>query len=99
MKSIPKKFQTHNVKEYYYKGFKDLMSNFLINQYSTFSNLEASIAERVNKTEFNVGAIQFSGYSSLVEVGVKILNQLNTNVHSTTNLKRKEIIEKNRTNY
>lgn len=33
---------------YNYKNFKDVMKSFNINHYSTFSNLEASIVERVN---------------------------------------------------
>lgn len=47
---IPKNLQTDFGKEFYNKHFKTLMEKYVINHYSTYSHLKASIVERFNRT-------------------------------------------------
>jgi hypothetical protein len=42
--------QTDQGKEFYNKGFKELMNKYSINHYSTYTNIKASVVERFNKT-------------------------------------------------
>nr|XP_023027733.1 uncharacterized protein LOC111515764 [Leptinotarsa decemlineata] len=46
----PKNLQTDMGKEFHNKDFQNLMQEYDINHYSTFSNLKASIFKRVIKT-------------------------------------------------
>ncbi|XP_023312625.1 piggyBac transposable element-derived protein 3-like [Anoplophora glabripennis] len=46
MKYMPHNCQTDLGKEFYNKEFKNLMTQFKINHYSTYSNLKASVVER-----------------------------------------------------
>ena len=49
-KRIPKKLVSDHGREYYNANFGNLMKKHGIHHYSTFSNLKASIAERVIRT-------------------------------------------------
>lgn len=49
-KRVPKNLHTDFGKEFYNNNFKRLMGKFIINHYSTFSHLKASIVERFNRT-------------------------------------------------
>ena len=56
---VPKNLQTERGKEFYNSNFKKLMEQYKIKLYSTYSNLKASICERLNRTLKNKMWIQF----------------------------------------
>ncbi|XP_051156394.1 uncharacterized protein LOC127289561 [Leptopilina boulardi] len=62
---VPKNLHVDQGKEFYNTHFKNLMKQYKINMYSTFSNLKAAICERFNRTLKNKMWMQFSlhGYT------------------------------------
>lgn len=92
----PKNLQTDNGKEFYNKDFKTLMTRYKINHYSTFSNLKASIVERVNRTLKNMMWKQFSyqGSYKWVPILPDIISKYNKTQHSTIRMKPIEITKK-----
>ena len=50
LKTNPQNLQTDRGTEFFNQHFQKLMERFKINHYSTFSNLKASVVERVNRT-------------------------------------------------
>lgn len=97
MKNMPKNLQTDNGREFYNREFNELMTKFQINHYSTFSNLKASIVERVNRTLKNLMWKQFSiqGTYKWLNLLPKIVNQYNNTIHSTIKMKPTDVSEKN----
>lgn len=85
----PTNLQTDLGKEFYNKDFKQLMSTFGINHYSTFSNLKASIVERVNRTIKNRMWKYFSNQGSYKWYTILpiIIEKYNNTTHSTTGYK------------
>lgn len=88
-KTYPKNIQTDMGKEFYNIRFKKLMDEYKINHYSTFSNLKASIVERVNRTLKNHMWKRFS-----LQGNYKWLNILNEIVLKYNNTKHRTILLK-----
>lgn len=97
MKSTPINLQSDLGKEFYNKQFQSLMNSHGINHYSTFSNLKASVVERVNRTLKTKMWKQFSlqGSYRWLSILPKIVNEYNNSKHSTIGMKPIEVNEKN----
>lgn len=97
MKPTPKNLQTDNGKEFYNSDFQVLMKSNGINHYSTFSNLKASIVERVNRTLKNMMWKEFSlqGSYKWLSLLPKIVKEYNNKKHSTTGMKPNEVNSRN----
>lgn len=96
-KTPPKNIQSDFGKEFFNKEFKILMDAYNINHYSTFSNLKASIVERVNRTLKNIMWKRFSlqgNYKWLNLLNEVVLNYNNT-IHKTIGLKPVEVNKNN----
>jgi hypothetical protein len=93
----PKNLQTDMGKEFYNKEFKQLMNEYNINHYSTFSNLKANIVERVNRTLKNSMWKHFSnqGNYKWYTLLPLITEKYNNTVHSTIGYKPKDVNEGN----
>ena len=94
---VPKNIQSDRGLEFYAKDFKKLMETFNINHYSTFSNMKASIVERVNRTLKNKMWKQFSvqGSYKWLKLLPEIVNKYNNTIHSVI---RKKPIDVNKRN-
>lgn len=88
-KTIPKNLQTDMGKEFYNAEFRRLMNKFVINHYSTYSNMKSSIVERVNRTLKSMMWKEFSvqGSYKWLHLLPKIVNQYNSTKHRTTGYK------------
>lgn len=97
MKGVPKNLQTDQGKEFYNTDFKALMSSNNINHYSTFSNIKASIVERVNRTLKGIMWKQFSlqGSYKWLENLQNIAKKYNDTVHSTIRMKPNQVTKNN----
>lgn len=95
-KSIPENLQTDLGKEFYNKQFQELMKKYKINHYSTFSNVKASVVERVNRTLKNLMWKEFSyrGNYRWIDILQKLVDVYNSNKHSTTGLKPIDVTKK-----
>lgn len=86
-KNHPKLLQTDNGTEFYNKQFQDLMKKYNIKHYSTYSNIKASIVERVIRTIKNKIYKNFTAngsynwYNSLS----KVIFDYNNTKHRTIN--------------
>lgn len=96
----PKNLQTDLGKEFYNKEFKKLMDEYKINHYSTFSNLKASIVERVNRTLKNIMWKNFSNQGSYKWYTILpyIVEKYNTTIHRTTGFKPIDVNKKKEKN-
>lgn len=92
----PKNLQTDMGKEFYNKKFLELTSRFNINHYSSYSNLKASIVERVNRTLKSMMWRQFSlqGNYKWLTILPNIVSRYNNTKHRTTGFKPKDVTEK-----
>lgn len=97
MKTIPKNVQTDLGKEFYNKNFKELVEKYNINHYSTYSNVKASVVERVNRTLKNIMWKQFSlrGSYRWWDILQKVVAQYNNTKHTTIGMKPKDVNENN----
>lgn len=95
--NVPKNLQTDLGKEFYNREFQDLMKKYKINHYSTFSNVKASIVERVNRTLKNMMWKEFSfqGNYKWLSLLPEIVHKYNTTKHHTTAMKPIDINNKN----
>lgn len=93
VENTPKNLQTDLGKEFFNKEFRKLMDEFKINHYNTFSNLKASVVERVNRTIKNLMWKKFSlrGNYKWVDILDEIVQKYNNTKHSTINKKPKEV--------
>lgn len=93
----PKNLQTDMGREFFNKDFQDLMRQLSINHYSTFSNMKASIVERVNRTLKNKMWKQFSmqGNYKWLDILPQIVTEYNNTKHSVIGLKPAEVTKKN----
>lgn len=96
-KTTPKNLHTDRGNEFFGGIFQNLMKKYNINHYSTFSNLKASIVERVNRTLKNKMWKQFSmqGSYKWLDILPKIVFDYNNTIHSTTGLKPIDVNRKN----
>lgn len=93
----PKNLQTDLGKEFYNQDFKQLMRHHKINHYSSFSNLKASIVERVNRTLKNMMWKYFSnqGNYKWYTILPVIIEKYNKTHHRTTGYRPVDINSKN----
>lgn len=96
-KNPPKHMQTDLGREFYNKIFEKLMNDMGIKHYSTYSNLKASVVERVNRTLKNKMWKQFSlqGNYKWLDILPKIVEDYNNSVHRTIGMKPKDVNENN----
>lgn len=94
---IPKNLQTDRGKEFYNSNFQNLMKQFKINLYSTYSNLKASICERFNRTLKNRMWIQFSlrGNYKWLDILPTLMEAYNNTKHRTIGVKPSEVTSAN----
>ena len=94
---VPKNLHVDRGKEFYNKSFSNLMKNYNINLYSTFSNLKASICERFNRTLKNKMWIQFSlqGNYKWFDILTDLISSYNNTRHRTIKIKPKDVTKEN----
>lgn len=93
MRRVPKNLQTDRGKEFYNSTFQNLMKQYKINLYSTYSNLKASICERFNRTLKNAMWKQFSlrGNFKWYDILDDLLTTYNSRKHRTIGMKPKDV--------
>lgn len=86
---IPKNLQTDLGKEFYNKIFKNLMTEFKINHYSSFTHLKSSIVERFNRTLKEKMWKRFSAQGSYKWLNLidELVDEYNNTKHRTINMK------------
>lgn len=100
VRTPPKNLQTDMGKEFFNREFKKIMENYGINHYSTYSNMKASIVERVNRTLKNAMWKRFSlqGNYKWLNILQSIVSEYNNIIHNTTGLKPTQINKRNEQN-
>lgn len=91
-----KHFQTDAGKEWFNKHVSALIKKFKINHYATYSDLKASICERLNRTLKQKMWKLFTakGTYEWVSILQGIVNQYNNTVHRTIGMKPKDVKQK-----
>lgn len=94
---IPSHLQTDWGKEFYNVKFRALMNKHLIKHYSTYSVIKSSFAERVIRTlkERLYKAFYLHGSHKWINILENITDAYNATIHSTTNLRPKDISKEN----
>lgn len=97
IKHPPQNLQTDFGKEFYNKDFKELLKKYNINHYSSYSNLKASVVERVNRTIKNLMYKEFSMQGNYKWLGIlpTIISKYNNTKHRTTGYKPCDVDEHN----
>lgn len=92
----PVNFQTDAGKEFFNAEFSGLMKRRGINHYATYSNLKASIVERVNRTIKNKMWKRFSlqGTYKWVSMLPELIRDYNHTMHRTIGMKPAEVTKK-----
>ena len=95
---VPKNLQTDRGKEFYNAKFQDLMKQYNIHLYSTYSNLKASICERFNRTLKNAMWKKFTlqGNAKWLTILPKLLESYNNRKHRTISMKPKDVTTTNK---
>lgn len=93
----PKNIHTDQGKEFYNSHFKNLMKEFNINHYHTYSNMKASIVERFNRTLKNKMWKKFSlqGNYKWVNILDMLLQDYNSSYHRSIKMSPKSVSKKN----
>lgn len=93
---VPRNIQSDNGKEFYNVKFKNLMSEYDINHYSTFSNMKASVVERFNRTLKNMMWFEFSiqGKYQWLNLLPKLIKKYNEKKHRTIGMKPVDVTKK-----
>lgn len=91
--TAPKLLQTDNGLEFYGREFQNLMKNYGVKHYSTYSNLKASIVERLIRTLKSLLYKQFSvnGNYRWLNVLSDVLTQYNNALHRTIKMRPKDV--------
>lgn len=94
---IPKNMQTDLGKEFYNKNFSDLMKNYKINHYSTYSAKKAAIVERFNRTLKRKMWMQFNlqGTYRWLKMLPTLIDEYNGSKHRTIKMKPIDVNERN----
>lgn len=97
MSKVPTHLQSDMGREFYNKAFQNLMKKYGIHHYSTFSNLKASIVERVIKTLKSLLWKQFSlqGSYKWLNILPEIVDKYNNTRHTTTGAIPSKVTDKN----
>lgn len=93
---VPRNLQTDDGKEFFNSDFKAVMNKYNINHYSTYSTMKASVVERLNRTLKEKMWKRFSlqGNYKYLKMLPEIVTEYNNTVHSTTNMKPKDVNKK-----
>lgn len=94
---IPKNLHTDQGKEFYNSFFQELMKEYNINHYSTYSKMKASIVERFNRTLLTKLWKIFSlqGSYKWFNILKSVTNTYNNTYHRTIKMKPSEVDSKN----
>ena len=97
LKTNPQNLQTDRGTEFFNQHFQKLMERFKINHYSTFSNLKASVVERVNRTLKTRMWKMFSlqGNYRWLNILQDIVKDYNNTKHSTIAMKPNQVNKQN----
>lgn len=93
---VPKNLQTDQGKEFYNSEFKRLMAEHKINHYSTYGNVKAAMAERVNRTLKTIMWEQFSlnGNHKWIDMLPDLVAEYNGRCHRTTGMAPQKVTPK-----
>lgn len=93
----PKHLQTDMGKEFYNSKFKQLMQNYNINHYSSFSSLKASIVERLNRTikQRMWKIFSYRGSFKWIDIIQKIVDEYNRSKHRTIKMAPIDVTKSN----
>lgn len=93
----PKNLQTDNGKEYYNTCFNNLMKQYSINHYSTYSTKKAQIAERVIRSlkELLYKSFSLRGTYRWYDILSKITNEYNHRKHRTIGMRPVDVNKNN----
>lgn len=93
---VPHNLQTDNGKEFYNSKFTILMTQYAVNHYSTFSNMKASVVERLNRTLKNLMWIEFSliGKYKWLNILSELMKKYNGRKHRTIGMKPIDVTKK-----
>jgi len=93
----PRRLHVDQGKECYNATFKNLMEEYNIRLYSTFSNLKASICERFNRTLKTKMWKEFSvrGNYKWIDMVPDLVSQYNNTKHRTIKMKPKDVTASN----
>lgn len=96
-KRVPKNLHTDQGKEFYNSFFQQLMKDYKINHYSTYSKMKASIVERFNRTILTKIWRMFSlqGSYKWLKILKSVTNTYNHTVHRTIKMKPSEVNSEN----
>lgn len=91
-----KHFQTDQGKEWFNTHVKQLMNKYKINHYATYSDLKASIVERLNRTLKEKMWREFTakGDYEWLDILPRIVKEYNSTVHRTIGMKPKDVRKK-----
>lgn len=86
---VPQNLHTDNGSEFYNSKFKNIMKQYNINHYSTFSTMKASVVERFNRTLKNLMWVEFSlrGKHRWIDILNELLKKYNESKHRTIKMK------------
>lgn len=91
--SIPRNLHTDNGKEFYNKQFKQLMKQYKVNLYSTYSTMKAAIVERFNRTLKNKmwKMFTFLGSFKWIDSIQTLVDEYNNTIHRTIKMRPVEV--------
>lgn len=93
---LPKYFQSDSGTEFMGKPFQNLMKQYKIKHYTTFSHIKAAIVERFNRTLKTKLWVEFSvqGNFKWLDILPKLVDQYNGTIHSTIKMAPKDVDKK-----
>ena len=96
-KETPNLIQSDNGREFFNNYFQNLMNNYNIKHYSTFTHMKAAICERFNRTLKNKMWKMFTkqGNYKWLENLQKLIHEYNNTKHSKIKMKPSEVNKKN----
>lgn len=94
----PKNLHTDEGKEFYNSMFQDLMKEYSINHYNTFSKLKASIVERFNRTikEKMWKRFTVENTDQWIDFLDELVEKYNNTKHRTIGMKPSDVNKKNK---
>ena len=94
---VPENFNVDRGRVFYNLYFENLIKQYNINLYSTFTNLKASICERFNRTLKNKMWMQFSlqGNYKWLDILKDLISSDNDTKHRSIGMKTKDVTKQN----